>query len=172
MRKLITGLVALGLIAGAQLAPASAAKAKPQVVDGSIALPTPYTDDSGCYAGLHRRLMVVTSEAAPANGVIGYSFDVDKATWGGKFNLEATGGQGTPDLDIYFYTQFGTVDQVTGDPLNAGSPATIQFNTREAGGETGVVPATFTKVIVRMYGGAQGAGGGATFTYTATPKKK
>ena len=172
MKRIVTGVVALGLVAGALLAPASAGKAKPQVVEGSVALPAPYTDDSGCYAGLHRRLMVVTSEAAPANGLIGYSFDIDKATWGGKFKLEATGGQGDVDLDIYFYSAFGTAEQVATDPLNAGAPATIQFNTRAPGGEEGVVPATFTKVIVCMYGGGQGGGAGATFTYTATPKKK
>jgi hypothetical protein len=172
MKKLITGLVALGLLAGAQLAPASAGKAKPQVVDGSIALPAPFTDDSGCYAGLHRRLMIVSSEAAPANGLIGYSFDVDKATWGGKFALEPTGGQGDVDLDIYFYAEFGTTDDVVNDPAGAGAPVSMQFNTREPGGEAGVVPATFNKVIVCMYGGQMGGGAGATFTYTATPKKK
>jgi hypothetical protein len=172
MKKLITGLVALGMIAGAQLAPATAGKPKPQVVEGSVALPAPFTDDSGCYAGLHRRLMIVSGEAAPANGLIGYSFDIDPATWGGKFKMEPTGGQGTVDLDIYFYMEFGTTDDVVNDPQGAGAPATIQFNTRQAGGEAGVVPADFTKVIVCMYGGAQGGGGGATFNYTATPKTK
>jgi hypothetical protein len=157
------------MLIGSLLQPATAA-GKKQVVEGSVALPAPYTDDSGCYAGLHRRFAIVTQEQV--NGIIGYHFDIDPATYNGKFKLEATGGQGDVDLDIYFYQQFGTVDQVASDPLNAGAPATIQYNTREPGGETGTVPPDFTKVIVCMYGGAQGGGGGATFTYTAAPPKK
>ena len=168
MKKLVVLALSAALI-GSLLHPATAA-GKKQVVEGTIALPAPYTDDTGCYAGLHRRFAIVTQEQV--NGIMGYHFDIDPATHGGKFKLEATGGQGDVDLDIYFYSQFGTVDQVATDPLNAGSPATVQFNTREPGGETGVVPQDFTKVIVCMYGGAQGGGAGATFTYTAAPPKK
>ena len=120
------------------------------------------------------RAAIVTQEMV--NGVTGYHFDVDPKTYGGKFKLEATGGAaGDIDLDIYFYQQFGTVEDVAGDPLNAGSPVTVQFNTREPGGEVGVVPADTKKVIVCLYGGQQYAGAGATFTYEAlapTKKKK
>ena len=168
MKRFVT-LALSALLVGSLLNPASAG-AKKQVVEGSIAAPAPFTDDSGCYAGLHRRLAVVTQEQV--NGLIGYHFDIDPATWGGKFKLEPTGGQGDVDLDIYFYQQLGTVEQVATDPQGAGSPAVVQINTREPGGEVGTVPPDFTKVIVCMYGGQQGAGAGATFTYTATPPKK
>ena len=165
MKKLIglgaAVLVALTLVPGS----AVAAKGKTQEVEGSIALPAPYTDDSGCYAGLHRRLSILSS--GQANGIIGFEFDVDPATWNKNFVLEATGGQGDVDLDIYFYSEFGTLDDVVNDPQNAGSPYTIQYNTREPGGEAAKVPADMNKVIVCMYGGAQGGGGGASFTYTA-----
>lgn len=169
MKKALTVALA-SLMAASLLAPASAAPKK-QTVEGTVVVPLPYTDDSGCYAGIHRRMAIVTQEQV--NGVGGYHFDVDKATWNGKFKLEPTGGVGDVDLDIYFYQQFGTVDQVAGDPLNAGSPITVQFNTREPGGEVGVVPPDTTKVIVCMYGGQQGGGAGATFMYEAiAPVKK
>ena len=165
MKKLISlgaaALVALTLVPGG----AVAAKPKKQEVEGSVALPAPYTDDSGCYAGLHRRLSIIS--AGQANGIIGYEFDVDPSTYNKNFVLEATGGQGDVDLDIYFYSEFGTIDDVVNDPTNAGAPYTIQFNTREPGGEASKVPADMTKVIVCMYGGGQGGGAGATFTYTA-----
>jgi hypothetical protein len=164
MKKLITAALAVLMVAA--LVPQAIAGKKPkQTVEGQIALPAPYTDDSGCYAGLHRRMAILTQEQV--NGVIGYHFDIDKKTWNKPFKLVAEGGQGHIDLDIYFYSQFGTPEDVAGDPLNTGSPATIQYNTREAGGEKGKVPATFTKAIVCLYSGGAGQGGGASFTYTA-----
>jgi hypothetical protein len=165
MRKIVT--LALVCLLGASLVPtALAGKGKQQKVEGSIALPAPFTDDSGCFAGLHRRLQAVAMGAA--NGVVGYDFAVDKATWNKNFVLEATGGQGTVDLDIYFYlgelTKLEDFVNEGGDPA---TPATVQFNTREAGGEAGKVPKAAENVIVCAYGGGQGAGFGATFTYTA-----
>ena len=165
MRKLVT--LALGGLVAASLVPnATAAAPKQQTVSGSIALPAPFTDNTGCYAGLHRRFAIVTQEQV--NGVIGYHFDIDPATLGKPFVLEATGGQGTVDLDINFYYEFGTIEDVAGDPLNAGAPVVTSFNTREPGGESGIVPkGEYTKVIVCMYGGDMGAGAAATFEYTA-----
>lgn len=138
-------------------------KSKPvvQTVEGTVPLPAPYTDDSGCYAGLHRRGSIVTGGAN--NEVIGYEFDVDEKTWGKPFALEITGGQGSVDLDIYFYAKFGTQEDVINDPLNAGSPYTVSFNTRDNVGESGEVPVDMTKVIVCMMAG----GADATFTYNA-----
>ncbi|MGH2754350.1 MAG: hypothetical protein ACRDLB_07930 [Actinomycetota bacterium] len=156
-------IIAMSLVPG--VASAGKGKGKKQEVEGSVAFPAPYTDDSGCYAGLHRRASIMTM--GTANGIIGYEFDIDPATWNKNFVLEATGGQGHIDLDIYFYAEFGTPEDVAGDPLNAGSPYTIKYNTREAGGEAAKVPPDMTKVIVCLYGGQGGQGGGATFTYTA-----
>ncbi|MDQ3957264.1 MAG: hypothetical protein M3273_02960 [Actinomycetota bacterium] len=161
----MTTLALAGLLAASLLPNASAAPPK-QEVSGSVALPAPYTDNSGCYAGLHRRMAILTQERV--NGVIGFHFDIDPSTLGKPFVMEPTGGQGDVDLDIYFYQKFGTVEDVVGDPLNAGAPVTVQFNTREPGGESGIVPkGDFTKVIVCMYGGDMGAGAGATFDYEA-----
>jgi hypothetical protein len=163
--KKILGIALTALIAVSLLGPANAA-AKKQEVDGSVALPAPYTDDTGCYAGLQRRLAILTMEQV--NGVIGYHFDVDKTTWNKPFNLTVTDSQNDADLDIYYYlAPFGTPDVVVNDPLNAGAPPTVSFNTREPGGETGIVPKTAQKVIVCMYGGQLGAGAGASFHYEA-----
>jgi hypothetical protein len=166
LKKLMTlalaGMLTVALVPGAAEA-GKKKKPKPvvQEVEGSVPLPAPFTDDTGCYAGLHRRGSIVTG--GQANGVIGYEFDVDKATWGKPFAMEITGGQGTVDLDIYFYSEFGTVDDVAADPQNAGSPYTVSFNTRDSVGEFGEVPADMTKVIVcMMAGGFEG-----TFKYTA-----
>ena len=166
MKKVVTlGLAAL--LAGSLLpASATAGKPKQQQVSGSVALPAPYTDDTGCFAGLHRRMAIVTQEQV--NGVVGYHFDVDPATIGKPFVLEVTGGQGAVDMDILFYYEFGTIDDVVNDPQGAGAPVSYGFQTREAGGESGVIPkGDYTKAIVCVYGGAQGAGAAATFDYTA-----
>jgi hypothetical protein len=163
MRKTAT-LVLVGLL-GASLVPtALAGKGKQQKVEGSIALPARHPD--GCYAGVHRRIAILTNEQV--NGVVGYHFDVDPSTWNKNFVLEVTGGAGYIDLDIVFYQEFGTTDDVINDPGGAGAPATITFEERNAEGEAGKVPKAFNKVIVCMYADeTQGTGVGATFTYTA-----
>jgi hypothetical protein len=164
----LAGLLVVALIPAVASAGKGKKKSKApiQEVEGSIAAPAPYTDDSGCYAGMHRRGSIVTDAAA--NGVIGHEFDVDAKSWNKPFAMEITGGEGTVDLDIYFYGDFGTVDDVAGDPLNAGSPYTVSFNTRDNVGEEGIVPLETTKVIVCMMAG----GADATYKYTAGPGAK
>ena len=157
---LIAALVGLSLLPGA-----AGAKSPIQEEEGMIVLPAPFTDDSGCFAGLHRRGAIMTMENN--NGIVGWHFDVDPKTWKKKFVLEPSGGVGTVDMDILFYQEFGTPQQVVEDPTAAGNPASIGFQTREAGGESGKVPKTFNKAIVCIYSGAQYQGGGASFTYTA-----
>ncbi len=168
MKKILTVALAT-MVAASLFSPASAAKAKKQEVEGSVLLPLPFLDDSGCYAGTHRRLAIATG--GNNNEITGYHFDVDKATWNGKFNLEATGGQGYIDFDIYFYSDFGTAGNPD-DPLINEGFMSAQYNTREAGGEKGTVPPDMNKVIVCMYGGALGQGFEGTFKYTATPPPK
>lgn len=168
MKKILTVALAT-LVAASLFGPASAAKPKKQVEEGSVLLPLPFTDDSGCYAGTHRRGVLATGGAN--NGITGYHFDVDKSTWNGKFKLEATGGQGYIDFDIYFYSDFGTPGDPN-DPLVNGGFISAQYNTREAGGEKGKVPPEMNKVIVCLYSGALGQGFDGSFKYTATPPKK
>ena len=166
MKKLVA-LASAALVAGSLAGPsATAAAPKQQKVSGSIALPAPFTDGVGCFAGLHRRIAILTQEQV--NGDVGYHFDLDPATIGKPFVLEVTGGQGDVDLDITFYYEFGTVEDVVGDPQGAGAPVTYQYSTREPGGESGTVPkGEYTKVIVCLYGGTEGASVGASFDYTA-----
>jgi hypothetical protein len=166
MRKLIV-IALVGALAGTALPAALARGGKQQAVEGMIALPAPYTDDSGCFAGVHRRVQAVAQGAA--NGVFGYNFAVDKATWNKNFVLDVTGGQGDVDFDITFYlgpltTLQDFIDQ-GGDPA---PPATVSFATRAPGGEAGKVPPAAENVIICMYAGAQGyTGAGASFAYTA-----
>lgn len=166
MKKLAAVLSAGFVVVALIGAPISAAPKKQQKVEGSVLLPTPFTDDSGCFAGLHRRGQAVAQGLA--NGVLGYNFEVDKATWKKPFTLEVTGGQSHVDLDIYFYlgplTTLNDFVSQGGDPA---PPATVQYNTREAGGEADIVPEAAENVIVCMYGGGQGAGFAADFVYTA-----
>ena len=163
--KRVLSVLAIALVAAA-LAPSGVTAApKKQVVDGNILLPAPYTDDSGCYAGLHRRGAIVTQ--GNNNGVIGWHFDVDPKTAGKKFKIDTTGQGSYVDLDITFYQDFKTINEVATDPLNAGSPAVYEVHTRAAGGEKGVVPKGFPKAIICMYGGDLGAGALSNFTYTA-----
>lgn len=164
MKKVIAIGFAAALIAALAAPSATATPAPKQTVEGFILLPAPYTDDSGCFAGLHRRGAILTMENN--NGILGWHFDVDPKTVNKKFVLEA-GGAGHVDVDILFYQEFGTPQDVVEDPGGAGAPATVDFATREAGGEKGKVPKGYPKAIICMYGGGQGAGAGAMFTYNA-----
>ncbi|HEV2754960.1 MAG TPA: hypothetical protein VG318_04200 [Actinomycetota bacterium] len=160
MKKLAT-LIALGLVATTALSGAALAgkgKGVRQDVSGTIAMqapPSDHTDNpNGCYSGVHRRFAIATQEQV--NGVVGFHFDVDPGTWGKKFRL--TPGSAV-DIDITFYSEFGTVDQAT-DPAFA--PFNLSFEERNNDGEFGIVPKDMTKAIVCMK-----AGQNAPFTYSA-----
>ena len=165
----LTAMVAASLVGQ----PATAAKKKKkgytQSVEGSIALPIKHvnyeTQEISCYSGVHRRGNMAT-EGNDHNGVVGFSFDVDKRTVGKAFALSVGGEQ---DLDITFYNEFGTRDQLA-DPGYAPGLAE-NFQERGAGGEAGIIPVGTTKAIVCMFEGTQ-----STFTYKAgagvkAPKK-
>lgn len=160
-------LLALPLVASA----ASAGKKKPakpvQVVEGSIALPAPFAQGTfdGCWGGLTRRTTGQTGGAV--NGVTGYYFDIDKKSWNKPFKLEALSGGGTVDLDIFLYMHYPAPDEVQNDPVNGGTPVSIDYTTREPGGEVGKVPPNTTKAIVCMYAGPDYQGYDAEFAYTA-----
>jgi len=161
MKKIVL-LVALCVMAAA-LVPASAIAGKKkgvrQEVAGHIALQAPpadATDDpNGCYAGVHRRIAVATQEQV--NGVVGFHFEVDPGTWNKKFRL--TPVTADIDIDILFYSEFGTVEQATD---TAYAPYNVDFMTRDTDGEFGKVPADMTRGLVCMK-----VGNNADFTYEA-----
>lgn len=154
MRKLIGGILVVVLLSGAVPALAGKPKKAKQTQEGSVALAAPYTDGS-CFFGLHRRINLVAQRQA--QGLVGYDFDVDPKTVGGKFKLVPA--DDSADIDISFYQSIGDIS----DP--AGAPANVQFHTREAGGETGVVPEGFPIAMVCMVSGEN-----VDFTYTAVGK--
>jgi hypothetical protein len=161
MKKIIS-LVGIGLVVAA-LVPGIAVAGKKagahQMIEGNIAMQAPPSDatdnPNGCYSGVHRRLSVISQ--GQINGVVGFDFDIDKATWGKKFRL--TSETAGVDIDITFYTDFGTLEQATD---TAFAPATAAFETRSAEGEAGKVPASMTKAIVCMKSGQN-----ADFMYMA-----
>ena len=162
MKKLAT-LVALGLVAATALSGSAAAgkgKGVRQDVSGTIAMQAPPSDatdnPNGCYAGVHRRMAIATQEQV--NGVVGFHFDVDPGTWNKKFRL-TPGEGGAIDIDITFYSEFGTVEQATDTGY---APYNMTFEERDNDGEFGKVPPDMTKAIVCMKVGQQ-----ASFTYSA-----
>lgn len=148
-----------------------------QTVEGNLMFPMAFVDtanppQTACFAGVHRRLVLAAGDQS--RGYFGYHFDVDPATIGGTFVAEVAGGQGSPDLDVLFYSDFG----VLAPPANPAE--TVAYQTRGAGGETGAIPPNMTKVIVCMFSGfdadfkyvgtaAGGVPGGTTGSPTPTP---
>lgn len=160
MKKLIA-LMSLALVAGSMFAGSAMAKKKAvtQHVEGNILMQAPPSDatdnPNGCYSGVHRRINVLAQEQA--NGIVGFHFDVDPGTWNKKFRL--TPETDGVDIDITFYTEFGTTDQATD---TAYAPYTVGFEERNNDGEFGKVPPDMTKAIVCMKSGQN-----ADFMYMA-----
>ncbi|MEA2435336.1 MAG: hypothetical protein QOG54_2793 [Actinomycetota bacterium] len=169
MKRVIVSVLVATLVAA--FAPVAAhAGGAPQQEEGSVLLSGPGPNGEttgGCWTGWARRFWIISSGATA--GPFGAMFEVDKATWGGKFKLEVTGGgAGTEDLDVTFYADPGHVDPA--DPAQqAGIAESGAYLTREAGGEAGLVPQTSTVALVCL---AVGSGYNAEWAYTATPPTK
>ena len=148
MKKLIASMALAALAASLFSGAALAKKAAHQHVDGHIisqAPPSDATDNpNGCYSGVHRRTAVVTQEQV--NGVVGFHFDIDPGTWKKKFRLTPAEGE-TADIDITFYSEFGTPEQATETSY---APVNYSFEERNQDGEFGKVPPDVTKAIVCM----------------------
>ncbi len=130
---LMTALLLLGL---------PAAYAAPiQEETGSILVPIRAGTDPtySSWPGGHRRAYIA---ASVVNGVTGYTFEVEKATWDRRFTLEVTDLTGSPDADITFYSDLTT-------PMSTGG-----LQTRRVGGETDFVPPGTTHAIVTLFSGA------------------
>jgi hypothetical protein len=162
--KLVAALTA-GLLA-ASLAPAGGAPLKPvQEEAGTVVLPTPHPQDpQGCFQGVARRINMVTQGlyTGPVTGAI---FDIDEASWNGKFKLTRTTGEaGSEDIDIFFFQTFGDITQ---DPAMNSPVILAEFRERNTEGEAGVVPPTSTKAIVCLWSGVA-----ADWEYIAHAPKK
>jgi hypothetical protein len=144
---------------------ALAADAGPQEVSGTNVFPVPHPQDPTiCFQGVARRAYLISQ--GNYNDTFGTVFEVDKATWGGKFKLELTdGATGTEDMDIYFFSDIGTLGPDDPGMLTVAQSGVYQE--RKAGGEVGLVPPTSTFGITCLHDGFN-----ASFTYTATPAKK
>ena len=151
-------LIAATLTAMIAIAPATALAGKKapvkQEMEGEVLLPAPYPADETCFTGATRRSALASQ--GQVNGVVGYFFDIDPRTAGKKFQLHLVTGTDDVDLDIDFYSDFGSIDDPTG------TQAVVPYETREPGGEEGIVPAGMTKAIVCMTAGSQ-----ASFHYMA-----
>lgn len=166
MRKLL-GAGLASLLAISILGAPATAGGKKQTVEGSIYLPAPFAQGTfdGCWGGLTRRTGTPTMDTT--NSLFGYHFTIDKATWNKPFVLKATGGEGTVDLDLFLYSFYPGPEETPNDPVNGGTPVSVDFQTRKAGGEKGTVPPNTTDAIVCMYAGPEYQGFNATFNYTA-----
>lgn len=163
MRKTAAILLvtALGVVplaeAGARPAPAA------QEESGTVLFPTPHPQDpSICFQGIGRRINMVSQGLV--SGPFGAIFEVDPATWGGKFKLTATGISGGVDVDLYLFDNFGP--SIVEDP-SMNSPVILnQYQERNTDGEVGVIPENSNLAIVCLYDGV-----GASFEYEAAPPK-
>ena len=190
MKKVIALLLTALLGAVVVLVPVSAAKKKkkkgPAVIqtqEGKVILPAINVQANGdptkCWAGLHRRVGTASQENGQLNGTVGYLFDIDKRTWNKPFLLEATGGEGPVDFDLYLYQKMPGVEEWSEDPTNAGNSVSVEYTDRAPGGEFGKVPAGTVKAIACLFGAHPASGStdepsNATFKYTSGPgvKKK
>lgn len=169
MKKLIILALVTTIVAG--IAPLNAqARLAPQKEEGTVLLPGPGPNGGvadGCWTGWARRFWIFSGGST--SGPFGSMFEIDPATWNGKFKLEVTGGQsGTEDLDMTFYIDPGHVDPT--DPAQQGGIVeSSSYLSREPGGEEGVVPAESTVVLICL---AVGSGANAEWSYTATPPAK
>jgi hypothetical protein len=169
VKKLIVLALAATLVAG--IAPLNAqARPAPQEETGTVMLPGPGPNGGtgdGCWTGWARRFWIFSGGAT--SGPLGSMFEIDPATWNGKFKLEVTGGaSGTEDLDMTFYIDPGHVDPM--DPAQQGGIVeSSSYLSREPGGEEGIVPKEATVVLVCL---ATGTGANAEWSYTATPPAK
>ncbi|MDQ3957640.1 MAG: hypothetical protein M3273_04885 [Actinomycetota bacterium] len=170
MLVLVAMLVASLSPVAARTGAKAGAVAAPQEETGTVLLPGPGPNGEttgGCWTGWARRFWIFSGGATA--GPMGSMFEIDKATWGGKFKLEVTaGGVGTEDLDMTYYVDPGHVDPM--DPAQQGGIVeSSAYLSREPGGEEGIVPPESTVVLICL---ATGSGYNAEWSYTALPPAK
>ena len=144
MRRILVIALA-GLTAALAAVPGAhaAGETEQQSVAGNIKMFTRFTDAEGGFPGAGRRRWNAAHET---NGLVSYTFPVDRETWMGRFELTVTGesGVGDPaDLGIYFYEDLA-------DAGNSPATSTAEYDVRRAGGETGFVAPGSRFAIVFM----------------------
>jgi hypothetical protein len=163
-RRIAAALLGASLVVGAPMADAT--EVGGQRESGQVIGATPHPQDpSVCFQGVARRINMITQGVY--NGpIFGAIFDVDKATWGGKFKLAITdSATGTEDVDLYLFKDFGP--WVPDDPI-ANSPTILAtYQERNTKGEVGKIPAQTTKAIVCLWSGVE-----VSWDYKASPKKR
>lgn len=157
-------LVVTGMVACFALSPVAEARVQgAQEESGMVILPTPHPQDPNvCFQGVGRRINMATQGAV--SGPFGAIFDIDEATWGGKFKLTGSGATGTEDVDLYF---FGTFGDIAADPTMNSPTIFATYQERNTEGEVGTVPPESTKAIVCLYTGLA-----VNWEYSASPPKK
>ena len=165
MKRVITLVLLAALVSAFVPVSAQAGDTAPQKEEGTVLLPGPGPNGEttgGCWTGWARRFWIF-SQGTTA-GPFGSMIEIDKKTWNKKFKLDVvSGAQGTEDLDITFYVDPGKVDPT--DPAQQGGIIeSSSYLTREAGGESGVVPPKATLGLVCL---AIGTGFNAEWSYTA-----
>lgn len=166
-KRFISGLVVSALAVAALVAPATA-KVGGQKEEGTILLPSPSPNaGEGCWQGWPRRFYMFSQGAT--SGPFGSVIEIDPKTWNGKFKLEVAGGAtGAEDIDIHFFVDLGTLDPVN-DPAQQTTQQSQSYQTREAGGETGLVAPETKHAIICL---VPGTGFETDWTYKAAPPKK
>lgn len=98
---------------------------------GSFVAPTRFTDGTGGWPGLGRKVYLA---AEAADGVIADVFPVDQRAWGGAFQLtDVADATGSGNLDVFFYGHLASVAD--------GTPETLSEHQTADRGEKGFVPA-------------------------------
>lgn len=145
MRKAITPLtfslmlpLLMGSVAPADQGPAhSPGGEEVQAIEGTIALPTRFTDLSTGFPGLGRRLFNCSQKT---NGLISYIAPIDEDSWGGPFEItDVTAGATTPDIpdadiDVYIYEELADCE------FPGASPVTLAEYDSPGPGEVGFIP--------------------------------
>lgn len=135
---------------------------QPQTTQGSVLFDSGHNmkgePDDYCHDAYHRDLRTLAPEELgdQVNGIRGFDFPVAPRTWGSRFRLNPTGGEGRIDLDLYFYVKI--VDRSA--PHESGFR--YWYDERSPRGETGIVPKYVNHAAVCMFRGSD-----ATFTYRA-----
>jgi plastocyanin len=135
-RSLTAAAVAAALAVPAAALAAAAPDPGPvvQEVSGTVAVPNP----TKAGQNVTRPARTAGLVARPSDGVLGWFFEVDQATWGGQFLLTtATAGA---DLDVIFYSDPGT-------PAD-NSTSSAEFVGTDGDGEAGIVPAGTTHALI------------------------